>query len=177
MGDRLIWLGYVLSVSTHWIHRRPIMAGARVGWENARGGKTKKWNQTIKTQIIGLSGVGRCRQISWSQINCRNQLLETVTDIARDRLQDAFTIYLHLQSKFRNHLYSVNLYILLKKSLRCLIFSETTDIVITSTNTRFALTIAPHCINGVQWLEPVQIYSMFYIAYDWLHAVSYTTQY
>ncbi|VDP62076.1 unnamed protein product [Schistosoma mattheei] len=81
------WLGHVLRMSEHRLPRRAMLTGARNGWKKVRGGQTKTWHQCWKSPTSSLSHVGRCRLFGWGPRDCRNQWLETVSDMAQNRSQ------------------------------------------------------------------------------------------
>ncbi|TNN13617.1 polyprotein, partial [Schistosoma japonicum] len=51
------------------------------------GGQTKTWHQSMKSLTIGLSHVNRCRLPGWGPRDDLNKCLETVGDMAQNRLQ------------------------------------------------------------------------------------------
>ncbi|VDP26210.1 unnamed protein product [Schistosoma mattheei] len=57
------------------------------GWEKVRGSQTKTWHQCLKLLTSGLSHIGRCRLLGWGPRDCRNQWLETLSDMAQNLSQ------------------------------------------------------------------------------------------
>ncbi|TNN12007.1 kinase C-binding 1, partial [Schistosoma japonicum] len=52
-----------------------------------RGGQTKTWQKSMKSLTNGLSHVGRCRLRGWGPRDESHQWLETLNDMAQNRLQ------------------------------------------------------------------------------------------
>ncbi|VDO64171.1 unnamed protein product, partial [Schistosoma curassoni] len=63
---QLRWLGYVLRMPNHRLHRRAMFYAVGDGWKKARGGQTKTWHKSIKSLASGLSHVGRCKLPGWN---------------------------------------------------------------------------------------------------------------
>ncbi|VDP68355.1 unnamed protein product [Schistosoma mattheei] len=79
------WLGHVFRMPNHRLPRRAMLNGIGVGWKKARGGQTKTWHKSMKSS--GLSHVVRCRLRYWGPRDDSNRWLETLNDMAQNRLQ------------------------------------------------------------------------------------------
>ncbi|CAH8481648.1 unnamed protein product [Schistosoma intercalatum] len=84
---QLRWLGHVLRMPNDRLPRRAMLSGIGVGWKKARGGQTKTWHKSMKSLTSGLSHVGRCRLPGWGPRDVSNRWLETLNDMAQNRLQ------------------------------------------------------------------------------------------
>ncbi|VDP46787.1 unnamed protein product, partial [Schistosoma mattheei] len=84
---RLRWLGYMLRMPERRLPRRALLTRVGDGWKKVRIGKTKTWHQCLKSPTSGLSHVGRCRLLGWGPCDYHNKWLETVIEMAQNRLQ------------------------------------------------------------------------------------------
>ncbi|TNN04741.1 endonuclease-reverse transcriptase, partial [Schistosoma japonicum] len=84
---QLRWLGHVLRMSNYRLPQRAMFCGVGTGWKKARGGQTKTWQKSMKSLTSGLSYVGRCRLRGWGPRDESHQWLETLNDMAQNRLQ------------------------------------------------------------------------------------------
>ncbi|CAH8504771.1 unnamed protein product [Schistosoma guineensis] len=84
---QLRWLGHVLRMLNHRLPRRAMFSGIGVDWKKARGGQTKTWHKFMKSLTSGLSHIGRCRLPGWGLRDDSNRWLETLNDMAPNRLQ------------------------------------------------------------------------------------------
>nr|AAW25027.1 SJCHGC02902 protein [Schistosoma japonicum] len=84
---QLRWLGHVLRMSNYRLPRRAMFCGVGIGWKKARGGQTKTWQKSMKSLTSGLSHVGRCRLRSCDLLHESHQWLETLNDMAQNRLR------------------------------------------------------------------------------------------
>ncbi|CAH8430565.1 unnamed protein product [Schistosoma mattheei] len=84
---QLRWLGHVLRMPNDRLPRRAMFSGIGVGWKKARGGQTKTWHKSMKSLTSELSHVGRCRLPGWGPRDDSNRWLETLNDMAQNRLQ------------------------------------------------------------------------------------------
>ncbi|KAH9582966.1 hypothetical protein MS3_00007543 [Schistosoma haematobium] len=84
---RLRWLSHLLRMPEHRLPRCAMLIDVGDGWKKVRGGQTKTWHQCLESLTSGLSHVGRCRLLGWGSRDYRNQWLETLGDMARNRSQ------------------------------------------------------------------------------------------
>ena len=84
---QLRWLGHVLRMPSDRLPRRAMFSGIGVGWKKSRGGQAKTWHKSMKSLTSGLNHVGRCRLPGWGPRDDRNRWLETLNDMAQNRLQ------------------------------------------------------------------------------------------
>nr|AAX30582.2 SJCHGC05284 protein [Schistosoma japonicum] len=77
-----------------------MLSGVGVGWKKARGDQTKTWYQSMKSLTIGLSHVNRYKLPGWGPRDGRNKWLETLGDMAQNRLQWRRCIHSLSSSKF-----------------------------------------------------------------------------
>ncbi|RTG82230.1 uncharacterized protein DC041_0010142 [Schistosoma bovis] len=84
---QLRWLEHVLRMPNHRLPRRAMFHGVGVGWKKARGGQTKSWHKSTKSLTSGLSHVDRCRLPGRGPRDDSNRWLETLNDMAQNRLQ------------------------------------------------------------------------------------------
>ncbi|VDP65325.1 unnamed protein product [Schistosoma mattheei] len=69
----------------HRLSRRAMVTGVGNSWKKVRAGQTKTWHQCLKSLTCSVSHVGRYRLLGWGSGDYRNQLLETVSDMAQNR--------------------------------------------------------------------------------------------
>ncbi|VDP44585.1 unnamed protein product [Schistosoma curassoni] len=79
---QLRWLGHVLRMPNDRLPRRAMFYDVGVGWEKAKGGQTKTWNKFMNSLTSG-----RCRLPGWDPRDDSNRWLETLNDMAQNRLQ------------------------------------------------------------------------------------------
>ncbi|VDP45618.1 unnamed protein product, partial [Schistosoma curassoni] len=84
---QLRWLEHVLRMLNHRLPRLVMFYGVGVGWKKARGGQTKTWHKFMKSLTSGLSHVRRCRLPGWDRRDDSNRWLETLNEMAQNRLQ------------------------------------------------------------------------------------------
>ncbi|VDP47159.1 unnamed protein product [Schistosoma mattheei] len=81
------WPRHVLRMPNDRLPRRAMFSGIGIGCKKARFGQTKTWHKSMKSLTSRRSHVGRCRLPGWGPPNDRNRWLETLNDMAQNRLQ------------------------------------------------------------------------------------------
>ncbi|KAH9595123.1 Mitochondrial GTPase, variant 2 [Schistosoma haematobium] len=84
---QLRWLGHVLRMPNDRLPRCAMFCCIGVCWKKARGGQAKTWHKSMKSLTSGLSHVGRCRLLGWGPRDDSDRWLETLNDMAQNRLQ------------------------------------------------------------------------------------------
>ncbi|VDO79172.1 unnamed protein product [Schistosoma margrebowiei] len=97
---QLRWLGHVLHMCNHRLPRSGMFFGVEVGWKKARGGQTKTWHKSMKSLTSVLSHVGRFKLPGWDPRDDSNRWLETLNDMAQNRLQCYRCIHCLCSPKF-----------------------------------------------------------------------------
>ena len=64
-----------------------MLSGVVVGCEEHRRGQIETWCKSMKTLTIRFSHVNKCRLLDCDLRDYRNQCLETLSKMARNRLQ------------------------------------------------------------------------------------------
>jgi hypothetical protein len=84
---RFRWLGHVLRMPTHRLPRRALFADPPAHWRKVRGGQQMTWRREMKAATSKLGTVGRVRLPGWGPRDAPSQWLETLTDMATNRVQ------------------------------------------------------------------------------------------
>lgn len=98
----LRWLGHVLHIPDHQLPQRVTFSGVEVGLKKARDGQGETWHQSMDSLTSELSQANRCRLSGWDRCDYRNQLLETLNEMARIRLE--WHRYIHSSSSSNSEL-------------------------------------------------------------------------
>jgi hypothetical protein len=84
---RFRWLGHVLRMPAYRLPHRALFANPATNWRKVQGGQPMTWRREMKKATTKLATVGRVRLPGWGPRDSQNRWLETLGDMATNRVQ------------------------------------------------------------------------------------------